>query len=275
MMNTDIMPRRTFGGNGFVKQTGERGRPSGSGARQQVWRVTWVGTPMEVRMPLRVLVVDDSREARELARRALESEGFEVEEAPDGGAALNSVADHQPDLVLLDLAMPGISGLEVLTQLRRSGTVPVMVLSGRGEESERVLALELGADDYVVKPFLVRELPARIRSVLRRSGGATASPALDFGRLVVRLPEREVLLDAAVVDLTPREFDLLAKLVSCPRRVFSRDELLKEVWGSSLDWQDPATVTEHVRRIRRKIEEDPEQPRWIQTVRGVGYRFEP
>jgi two-component system phosphate regulon response regulator PhoB len=244
-------------------------------ARRSWIRVGGVGTPLEVRMPLRVLVVDDSREARELARRALESEGFEVEEAADGGAALNSVADKEPDLVLLDLAMPGISGLEVLTQIRRSGTLPVMVLSGRGEESERVLALELGADDYVVKPFLVRELPARIRSVLRRSGGTSAPPALDFGPLVVRIPEREVLLDGNVVELTPREFDLLAKLASSPRRVFSRDDLLKEVWGSSLDWQDPATVTEHVRRLRRKIEEDPEQPRWIQTVRGVGYRFEP
>jgi two-component system, OmpR family, phosphate regulon response regulator PhoB len=274
-MNTVITARRSWAGVGYSRQAGEHDKPSGSGTCRGGWRVTGVGTPLEVRMPLRVLVVDDSREARELARRALESEGFEVDEAADGGAALTSVADKEPDLVLLDLAMPGISGLEVLTQIRRSGTLPVMVLSGRGEESERVLALELGADDYVVKPFLVRELPARIRSVLRRSGGTSAPPALDFGRLVVRIPEREVLLDGAVVELTPREFDLLAKLASSPRRVFSRDDLLKEVWGSSLDWQDPATVTEHVRRLRRKIEEDPEQPRWIQTVRGVGYRFEP
>lgn len=274
-MNTVIIPRRTRVGVGHSRQAGEHGKPSGSGTCRSGRYVAWVGTPMEVRMPLRVLVVDDSREARELARRALESEGFEVDEAADGGAALSSVADKEPDLVLLDLAMPGISGLEVLTQLRRSGTVPVMVLSGRGEESERVLALELGADDYVVKPFLVRELPARIRSVLRRSGGTPAAATLEFGRLVVRPPEREVVLDGAVVELTPREFDLMAKLASSPRRVFSRDELLKEVWGSSLDWQDPATVTEHVRRLRRKIEEDPEQPRWIQTVRGVGYRFEP
>ena len=229
-------------------------------------------------MTPRVLVVDDSVEARQMTRRALESDGFAVEEAEDGASALELLRDRPPDLVLLDLAMPGMSGLEVLTQIRRLGTLPVMVLSGRGEESERVLALEVGADDYVVKPFLVRELPARIRSILRRSGSpaAAAPPAqLDFGSLVIRLPEREVLLDGALLETTPREFDLIAKLASIPRRVFPREELLRDVWGSAPDWQDPATVTEHVRRLRRKIETDAEHPRWIQTVRGVGYRFEP
>ena len=226
----------------------------------------------------RVLVVDDVTEARQAARRALERAGFAVVEAQDGESALAAVASESFDLVLLDLVMPGMSGFEVLTGLRRQRDVPVIVLSGRSEESERVLALELGADDYVVKPFLVRELPARVRSVLRRSRRSVeSSPAavLIFGSLEVHPAEREVILDGATVETTAREFDLLAKLASEPRRVFSRAELLEQVWGSSKDWQDPATVTEHVRRLRRKIEADPEHPRWIRAVRGVGYRFEP
>ena len=225
---------------------------------------------------LHVLVVDDADEARDAARRALERAGFAVSEASDGEEALSVLAalTPPPDLVLLDLNMPGMGGLEVLTQIRRTGTLPVIVLSGRGEESERVVALEMGADDYVVKPFLVRELPARIRSVLRRCRPAPSS-RLEFGPLEIRLAERELLLRGERVDTTAKEFDLLAKLASEPRRVFSRAQLLEEVWGSSRDWQDPATVTKHVRRLRRKIEDDAEQPRWLQTVRGVGYRFEP
>jgi DNA-binding response OmpR family regulator len=219
--------------------------------------------------------VDDSAEARQAARRALEGDGFSVVEASDGHAALVALAADSPDLVLLDLTMPAMSGLEVLTQVRRESTVPVIVLSGRAEETERVLALELGADDYVVKPFLVRELPARIRSVLRRVRPATSPAMLDFGRVVIRPVEREVVRDGVPLEFTAKEFDLLAQLASSPRRVFSRAELLQEVWGSSKDWQDPATVTEHVRRVRRKLEDDPEDPRWIVTVRGVGYRFEP
>lgn len=226
-------------------------------------------------MATHVLVVDDSVEARTLTRRALESSGFDVAEAVDGQAALAVVRQDPPDLVLLDLAMPGMSGFEVLTAIRREGSLPVMVLSGQGEESERVLAFELGADDYVVKPFLVRELPARIRALLRRSEPPATASRLEFGRLAISLPEREVHLDGTPVHVTAKEFDLLAQLASEPRRVFSLEELLKEVWGSSGDWQDPATVTEHVRRLRRKIEDDPEHPQWIHTVRKAGYRFEP
>jgi DNA-binding response OmpR family regulator len=222
-----------------------------------------------------VLVVDDSAQARELTRTIFEREGFEVAEAADGLSALAAVESVKPDLMLLDLGMAGVSGLEVLTQLRRKSTLPVIVVTGRTEESERVLALELGADDYVVKPFLVRELPARVRSVLRRTAPATAQEALAFGDLVIRLAEREVVVANRVVETTPREFDVLAKLASAPRKVFSRQELLRDVWGSSSDWQDVATVTEHVRRLRQKIEPDPSHPRWIQSVRGVGYRFEP
>jgi DNA-binding response OmpR family regulator len=224
--------------------------------------------------PTHVLVVDDSTEARQAARRVLEREGFQVTEAKDGHEALEAIAAGSPHVVLLDLSMPGMGGLEVLTQLRRTNSVPVIVLSGQAQESERVVALELGADDYIVKPFLVRELPARIRSLLRRARGYS-SPRMEFGPLEIRLEEREVRLQGTPVETTPREFDLLAKLASSPRRAFSRAELLEEVWGSSRDWQDPATVTEHIRRLRRKIEDDPEQPKWLLTVRGVGYRFDP
>lgn len=222
----------------------------------------------------RVLVVDDSDDARAAARRALDRAGFVVTEASDGDEALKFVSSDPPDLVLLDLGMPGMGGLEVLTEIRRTSDLPVIVLSGRAEESERVVALEMGADDYIVKPFLVRELPARIRSVLRRSR-PLVSNALQFGELEIRVPEREVLLRGQPVEMTAKEFDLLARLAAEPRRVFSRAHLLEEVWGSSRDWQDPATVTEHVRRLRRKIEDDAEHPRWLVTVRGVGYRFEP
>jgi DNA-binding response OmpR family regulator len=224
---------------------------------------------------VRVLIVDDSAEARQAARRTLEREGFLVEQAPDGAGALEAVAHLAPHLVLLDLAMPGMGGMEALARLRRTSTVPVIVLSGQDDEHVRVAALNMGADDYVVKPFPIRELPARIRSVLRRARPVPEEPDLNFGSLTIRLAEREVIVDGTAVKTTAREFDLLAKLASEPRRVFSRAELLAEVWGSSEDWQDPATVTEHIRRLRLKIEVDPEQPRWLVTARGVGYRFEP
>jgi DNA-binding response OmpR family regulator len=221
----------------------------------------------------RVLVVDDCPHARHTTRRALEQAGFEVDVEGDGERALSAVSQIPPDLLLLDLGLPDVSGFEVLLQVRSTSALPVIVLSARAAEADRVLAFELGADDYVVKPFLARELPARIRSVVRRSGSNT--PALRFGPLEIRVPEREVLLAGALIDTTPREFDLLAKLASTPRRVFSKAELLSGVWGSSDDWQDPATVTEHIRRLRRKIEADPDRPRWLHTVRGAGYRFEP
>jgi two-component system phosphate regulon response regulator PhoB len=223
----------------------------------------------------RVLVVDDSFSERELTRKVLEREGFEVAEASDGPLALTAVEAAPPDLVLLDLTMAGMSGFEVLTHLRRGGDVPVIIVSGRNDESERVLALELGADDYVTKPFPIRELAARVRTVLRRARPAALDGSLVFGALEIRMAERELVLAGEVVPTTSREFDLLAKLVSAPRKVFSREGLLTEVWGSSGDWQDPATVTEHVRRLRHKIETDPANPEFIQTVRGAGYRFQP
>ena len=232
----------------------------------------------------RLLVVDDMADTRRLVVSALSRQGFVVDEADSGPAALARVADCRPDLVLLDINMPGMNGLEVMTQLRHVHSLPVILLTGRDEENDRVVGLELGAEDYVVKPFYLRELAARTRSVLRRvqmvssaAQSAKAAPAstLDFGALVIRLAEREVLVGGQAAETTPKEFDLLVFLASSPRAVFSRKELLDQVWGSSTEWQDPATVTEHVRRLRKKIEVDPENPVWLKTVRGVGYRFDP
>ncbi len=224
----------------------------------------------------RILVVDDAPDTRLLLVRTLERDGFVVDQAEDGLAALAAIEAHPPSLVLLDVNMPGMSGFEVLTDLRRTRAIPIILLTGRDEETDRVIGLDLGADDYVVKPFSLRELSARIRSVLRRAQPVTprAQSSLEFGSLAIRLAEREVVVDGRVVDVTPKEFDLLAFLAASPRQVFSRTQLLENVWGSSSEWQDTATVTEHVRRIRRRIEPDPDRPRWIKTVRGVGYRFD-
>ena len=224
-----------------------------------------------------VLVVDDAPDARLLTRMVLESEGMTVQEASDGQAALDAVAALRPNLVLLDVEMPGMNGLEVMARLRRSDPgLPIVIVSGRSSEDERVLGLELGADDYVVKPFCGREMAARVRSVLRRSERGCSVDELAAGPLVIRTAERRVLLDGRTIELTPKEFDLLAFLVAAaPGRVFSREELLREVWGSSAEWQDSATVTEHVRRLRRHIEADASRPTLLQTVRGVGYRFDP
>lgn len=210
--------------------------------------------------------------------RALEREGFAVDQAEDGRAAMEAIAARLPDLVVLDVNLPGMSGFEVLTELRRTYQVPTILLTGRDEETDRVIGLELGADDYVVKPFSLRELAARIRSVLRRSQPVSppaSAVTIAHGPIVIKPGEREATVEGKVLDLTPKEFDLLVHLASSPRQVFSRTQLLQQVWESSAEWQDPATVTEHVRRLRRKIETDPDRPRWITTVRGVGYRFEP
>jgi len=227
-----------------------------------------------------VLVVDDEPMLRNLLCRLLRMEGYEVIEAEDGQKALSLAASEKPDLVLLDVMMPTRDGLDVLGDLRRTSDVPVIMVSALAEEADRVIGLKLGADDYVTKPFSAAELSARIESVLRRTaahGGPPSSPAtrLDFDGLAVDLGTREVTVAGETIELTAKEFDLLAFMAASPRQVFSRDQLLNQVWGSSSQWQSDATVTEHVRRLRRKIEDDPDNPRWITTVRGVGYRFEP
>jgi len=222
-----------------------------------------------------VLVVDDDEAVRILLTRYLEMEGFQVEQVAEGGAALAAIEATHPDLVLLDLMLPAQDGLDILTRLRRDSDVPVILLTSRGSEADRILGLKLGADDYVVKPFSLGELTARIGSVLRRTRGEASSQSiLQFDGLSLDLATREVTAGDLVVTTTAREFDLLAFLAASPRQVFTRQQLLAHVWDSSSEWQDPDTVTEHIRRIRRRIEPDPEKPRWIKTVRGVGYRFD-
>lgn len=220
-----------------------------------------------------LLVVDDDSRVRTVVSWQLEAEGYVVREAADGNAAWQAIVDERPDLVILDLSLPGMSGLELLRRLRDAGDrTPVVVLSGRNGEGDRILGLDLGADDYLVKPFSPGELAARVRSVLRRSGdaGGTRPPADASTGLRIDPFTREVLLGGEPVPLTAREFDLLAFLAGHPRRVFTRGQLLEQVWASSRGWQSEATVTEHVHRLRHKLGH-----RYLVTVRGVGYRLEP
>jgi two-component system phosphate regulon response regulator PhoB len=223
-----------------------------------------------------VLVVDDDPVVSRVIVEILARDAFDVAVVRAAPEALARLEVSRPDVIILDIELPGMSGLELLLRLREGDCPPVILLTGRGEETDRVLGLDLGAEDYVVKPFLPRELAARVRGVLRRRSQALAAVArLDLGPLVIDPVERTVTMHDEVVELTPREFELLFHLARHPRRVFSRTELLERVWGSKGEWQDPATVTEHVRRLRSKIEKDPSATRWITTVRGAGYRFDP
>ena len=217
-----------------------------------------------------VLVVADEPMVREVVTRYLERDGLNVRSAADGAAALLEFENNPPDLVVLDVMLPHVNGLDVLSEVRRRGEVPVILLTANGEESDRVRGLDMGADDYVVKPFSPRELSARVRSVLRRSA-ATTDSLIQIGELTVDPRSRNVEVARSQRDLTRREFDLLLFLAANPGQVFSRSQLLDQVWDSSAEWQDPATVTVHVRRLRNKLGDEPE--RWIQTVWGVGYRF--
>ncbi|TWG07541.1 response regulator transcription factor [Saccharopolyspora dendranthemae] len=223
----------------------------------------------------RVLVVDDDHAVRDVVRRYLERAGYQVDLAGDGETALRSNAELRPDLIVLDLMLPGIGGLEVCREVRASRPVPVVMLTALGEESDRVAGLELGADDYVVKPFSPRELVLRVTSVLRRA--THAPPAMQEsvvdGSLVLDPDARRCTLDGVELALTTREFDLLAHLMRNPRRAFTRAELLETVWG--WNFGDQSTVTVHMRRLREKIEPRPERPHRISTVWGVGYRYDP
>ena len=226
--------------------------------------------------PARILVVDDDPTVAEVVVRYLEREGYAVESVGDGRDAIDRAGADVPDLVVLDLMLPGLDGLEVYRRLRLLAPVPVIMLTARGDEDDRVVGLELGADDYVSKPFSPRELTARVKSVLRRAGGVTSSPGpgtVETDGLVVDLGAREVRVDGNLVTLTAREFDLLAFLARHPRRAFRREELLELVWGST--YGDTATVTVHIRRLRETIERDPSSPERLTTVWGVGYRFDP
>jgi DNA-binding response OmpR family regulator len=222
-----------------------------------------------------VLVVDDEHTIREVVVRYLEREGYRTLEAADGNRARELLVGDTPDLVVLDLMLPGTDGLELCRWIRSHSQLPVIMLTARGEESDRIVGLELGADDYVTKPFSPRELAARVRTVLRRSEPTVReNERLSFDGLVLDGQSREVMRRDEPVRLTAKEFDLLWFLASHPRRVFSRDDLMRRIWGYSAAL-DTGTLTVHVRRLREKLEDDPSRPRRIETVWGIGYRFSP
>jgi len=220
-----------------------------------------------------VLVVDDEPIVREVVVRYLAREGHRTLEAADGEAAKNAIERGDPDLVVLDVMLPGADGLEICRWIRARSELPVIMLTARGEEADRIVGLELGADDYVTKPFSPRELAARVRSVLRRAASSgPVAERISFGDVELERATREARKNGDTVRLTAKEFDLLWFLASHPRRVFSRDQLMASVWGYTAAL-DTGTVTVHIRRLREKIEDDPSKPRYLETVWGVGYRL--
>ncbi|MBT4074271.1 MAG: response regulator transcription factor [Chloroflexi bacterium] len=230
----------------------------------------------------KVAVIEDDSTLREALRYNLVSEGYEVETAEDGITGLEIARDNQPDLVVLDLMLPGMSGLDVCRSLRQGGSVvPILMLTARDTELDRVVGLEVGADDYITKPFSMRELLARIASMLRRidmdrsaSIVETEPELLEFDGLTIDIGKRQVKVDGETVELRHREFDLLAYLAARPGRPFTRDALLSDVWGYDY-LGDSRTVDVHIRWLRMKIEKEPSNPTRLVTSRGVGYRFEP
>lgn len=227
-------------------------------------------------MPKKILVVDDEEKIRDLIKNYLESEGFNVLQAADGAEALELIDNHNlnPDLVILDWLMPGLTGLEVCRQIRQKSNIPIIILTAKSEEIDKLLGLEIGADDYITKPFSLRELAARIKVVLRR-----VDPNLDkkddlfkAGGLEINLSRHEVWSDGKVVNLTPTEFKILKLLFSSPGRVFSRLQLLDAALGFAYEGYERSIDT-HISNIRKKIEADPAKPRYITTVYGIGYRF--
>jgi DNA-binding response OmpR family regulator len=226
----------------------------------------------------RVLVIDDDPNVSEVVAAYLEREGATVLVRADGESGLSEAIEDPPDVVVLDLMLPGLDGLEVCRRIQALAPVPVIMLTAKGDETDRIIGLELGADDYVSKPFSPRELVARIKAVLRRAQSPLApvsagSAVLDAGPVTLDVAAHEARRDGEVVPLTAREFELLVFLVRSPRRAFRREELLERVWGTS--YGDTSTVTVHVRRLREKVERDPAAPAHLVTVWGVGYRWEP
>jgi DNA-binding response OmpR family regulator len=222
-----------------------------------------------------ILVVDDEPIVRDVVVRYLERDGFTALEAGDGDTARELIERHAPELVVLDVMLPGTDGLALCRWIRERSDLPVIMLTARGDEADRIVGLELGADDYVTKPFSPRELAVRVRSVLRRAGPAPSSAArLVFDGLTIDPETREVERDGERLRLTAKEFDLLHFLASHPRRVFSREQLMERIWGYTAAL-DTGTLTVHLRRLRTKIERDPARPTRLETVWGVGYRFVP
>jgi len=230
-----------------------------------------------VNQGMHVLIVDDEPMVRDVLERYLTRSGFVASSAGDGEAALNAFDAARPDIVLLDLMLPRVDGFSVFRSIRARAATPVIMLTARGAEAERIAGLELGADDYVAKPFSPREVVARVQAVLRRQSaqdGSSEREQLVFGDLEIDGTSREVRFQGRAVALTPKEFDLLHLMASNARTVFTRSELLEELWDLSFEG-DPSTVTVHIRRLREKIEHDPSDPSRLVTVWGVGYRFEP
>lgn len=226
----------------------------------------------------RVLIIEDDPNVAEVVARYLERDGYEVQTVADGRDGLVAALAQLPDLVILDLMLPSLGGLEICRRLRAVAPVAVIMLTARGEEADRIAGLELGADDYIAKPFSPRELTARVRAVLRRATGPLSgdgAPAVlrVAGHLEVDTVAHDVRVNGHLVSLTAKEFDLLVHFMRNPRRAMRREELLQDVWGFS--YGDTSTVTVHIRRLREKIEADPSAPRFVCTVWGVGYRFEP
>ncbi len=226
----------------------------------------------------RILVVDDEAIVREIVERYLTREGYAVRLASDGEAALRIAQSEAPDMVVLDLMLPKVDGLEVCRRLRTNSTVPIIMLTARGEETDKIIGLRLGADDYLAKPFSPGELVARVEAVLRRSrthpsGGHVRQSALRFGQLLINAQSRAVESGGRSIELTPKEFDLLSFLANNPGQVFTREQLLEHVWEYAYTGDD-STVTVHMRRLREKVEADPVHPRHLKTVWGVGYKFE-
>lgn len=223
----------------------------------------------------RVLVVDDEANLRHTLGYALRQEGYEVLTAEDGEDGLEQFRNAKPDLVILDVMLPRLDGFEVCRRIRRQSDVPILMLTARDTELDKVVGLEIGADDYLAKPFSMRELVARVRAMLRRAGRtaeAETPESAEIGGLQIDVPKHRVLADGAEISLKPREFDLLAFLMSHPGQVFDRDQILTRVWG--FDYAgDSRTVDTHVKTLREKLRDDAERPRWLETVRGVGYRF--
>lgn len=228
-------------------------------------------------MDATILLVDDEPMVMDVMERYLRREGFQVLLAADGEAAVATARESAPDLILLDLMLPKIDGLTAFRQIRSHSSVPVIILTAKGEETDRIVGLETGADDYIAKPFSPREVVARVKAVLRRVGRATppaSGDSIRFDQLLINPRTRDVHVDRRKVELTAKEFDLLWFLASNPGDVFTRAQLLDQVW----DFQyagDASTVTVHIRRLRLKVETDPDHPRYIKTVWGVGYKFVP
>lgn len=224
----------------------------------------------------RILVIEDEPMVAEVVERYLRRDGYDVRAVGDGSAGIHAFETYQPDLIVLDLMLPGIDGMEVCRRVRASSATPIIMLTAKGEEVDKLVGLEVGADDYMTKPFSPRELAARVKAVLRRSTPQSQvdGNALRFNGLRINGRTRTVENSGTEIHLTAREFDLLFFLASHPNQVFTRDQLLDSVWDFEFPG-DGNTVTVHIRRLRSKLESDPSRPRYLKTVWGVGYKFEP